>query len=110
MTVSVVSEFKGLVSTVETTAINGGTNVSTAGIYIFSLDSSGMVDGDQTTLKIYGKVSTAATMQVIYSAAFANKQAEPLKISIATPTPFFFLPTIQCNTPGVTFSAATWAL
>lgn len=61
--------------------------VTDAGAYVLVVDTAAMVDGDIVELRIYGKSRSGDTERVIYRAAFAHSQGEPLKQSVCVISP-----------------------
>lgn len=81
-----------VVAALQTVHIVG--TVSAAGVYVFKVDTSNLVAGDELELKIADRVSAVGTIALAYSASYAHRQATQVKISPPIPvtqTAFFQL-------------------
>ena len=55
---------------------------TTANIFLFYVDTTNMVAGDITLLRIRQQILSSGALVTVYEAAYAHKQSEPVKISI----------------------------
>ncbi len=49
---------------------------TTAGVYVLWVDLSNLADGDSVILRLKSKVRSSSTSRQVYSAAYANAQAD----------------------------------
>ena len=82
--------------------------ITTAGVYQLEVDAANLADGENLTLKIFGKVRSGDTERLIYEASFENAQGKPLLQSLAVPTPHHAKFTLEQN--GGTGRAFPWAV
>lgn len=83
-------------STGHTAYTSGGTigeieqllaSVTTAGTYTLNVDAANLADGENLTLKIYGKARSGDSERLLYEAGFENAQGKPLLASLAVVSP-----------------------
>lgn len=82
--------------------------ITAAGVYVLVVDCANMVTGDECELRIYGKARSSDTERLIYVYGFAHAQGQPLKESVAVPTPHHAKFTLK-QTAG-TGRAFPWAV
>lgn len=81
---------------------------TTAGVYVFVLDTNAMVAGDITIIRIKTKYASGGTSRLAYTATYANAQSEPIKYSIPIPVDTEIIVTLE-QTDG-TGRAYPWNL
>jgi hypothetical protein len=64
------------------------TTRTTAGVYVFGVDTSAMVAGDVTEITVYVKLRSASTSKLVYRETFKGPTAEAIQYSVAIPVPF----------------------
>lgn len=64
-----------------TTDTSGPDSDNTDGVFQVFLDVSDMVAGDQLQIRIYEKVRSADTQQIVYEAILTGAQAQPIWVS-----------------------------
>lgn len=64
-----------------TTDTSGPDSDTTDGVFQVFLDVSDMVAGDQLQIRIYEKVRSADTQQIVYEAILTGAQAQPIWVS-----------------------------
>lgn len=64
---------------------NIGSAITAAGVYVFAVDTSNMVNGDMLELRAKTKLKSGSTSRVAYLAQFAHVQGEPNKYSVPVP-------------------------
>jgi hypothetical protein len=82
--------------------------VTDAGQYVLAVDAANLVDGEDLTLRIYGKARSSDTERVMYVDTFTGAQAAPLLISLPTVSPHHNKFTLEQN--GGTGRAFPWAV
>lgn len=79
-----------------------------SGVYVLSIDTKNLSDGDELVITISTIVGSTETAQLAYSGVYANAQALPIKYSIPVPSLYSFSATLA--TPlGVSTNFA-WSL
>lgn len=68
---------------------------TTAGVYVFVLDTNAMVAGDITIIRIKTKYASGGTSRLAYTATYANAQSEPIKYSIPIPVDTEIIVTLE---------------
>lgn len=71
--------------------------ITTEGVYQLEVDAANLVNGENLTLKIYGKVRSTDTEALIYEAHFENAQVKQFLQSLAVPTPHHAKFTLEQN-------------
>lgn len=82
--------------------------VSTAGTFQLVVDTANLVNGDELTLRIYGKARSSDTERLLYTTSYAHVQTENLKASLAVVSPHHMKVTLE-QTAG-TGRAFPWAV
>lgn len=79
-----------------------------AGVYVLSVDTANLVNGETLTLKVKKKVRTGDTVRDCHVAVYKHIQAAPIKISPPIPGPFGATFTLRQD--GGTGRAFPWSI
>ena len=82
--------------------------VTDAGTYQLVVDASDLANGEDLTLRIYGKARSADTERLLYTSTFSNVLVTPLLASLAVVSPHHAKFTLEQN--GGTGRTYEWAV
>jgi hypothetical protein len=92
---TVASNQKGTTTPVVGTETVLGVAIVTAGTFIMEVDTTNMVNGDVVELRARTKVLSTGTEKYYILGAYANIQADPVKMSIPIPSAYSVTFTIK---------------
>lgn len=68
---------------------------ATAGVYVLMVDLSNLVNGDVVELRLKTRVLTGDTSLQLWTAVYANVQADVLCVSLPVASPFEIIATLK---------------
>ncbi len=83
--------------------------VSVEGVYVLSVDTVNMVNGDEVVFNIYTKTLTGSVSALAYTATYKHAQGVPVKLSIPVKSNFEYVFKIN-QTVGAAARAFPWSI